>query len=132
VAVRARGVYAGPGTPYHLRPVVGGTGSLRGFRDASLSGPLGARALWQVTGEIRMPLVGRESLRPRVLGLLFADLGDHWNDTGERFGFSAGVGYGLRVHVPWIQIFGVDAGIPLTDESTNDPFWVHGTLGFTF
>ncbi len=131
-ALRARGVYTGPGTPYHLRAVVGGAGSIRGFRDASLSGPQGARGAWQATGELRVPLVGVDAPRPRLVGLVFADVGNHWDTDGRAFGVSAGLGYGLRVRVPWIQVFGLDVGMPLTDDLTDDPFWVHGTLGFTF
>jgi outer membrane protein assembly factor BamA len=132
LALRARGIYTDPATPYHLRPIFGGFDTIRGFRDASLSGPNGARALWQANAELRFALTPRPGPDARVLGVVFGELGDHWNESGEHQGVSVGVGYGLRVRVPWIQIFGIDVGIPLTPTKTGDPFWIHATLGMSF
>ncbi len=130
--LRMSGTYIGPGAPYHLNAVVGGTGSVRGFRDASLSGALGARGSWLATAEVRASVLGRGRPNPRVVGVLFADLGDHWDAQGQRVGVSAGVGYGLRIRVPWIQVFSLDVGIPVTPQSTGDAFWGHASLGFGF
>ena len=74
-AFRFHAVYASADTPYFLRPIVGGRGSLRGFPDAGLSGPLGARALLQVSAEWRHPLAGSNPRSPRVIGTIFADAG---------------------------------------------------------
>lgn len=132
LAWRGRAEFADPGTPYHWRSVTGGTGSVRGFRDASLSGPLGARAAWLASGELRVPLAGVDRSRPRVTGLVFVDVGEHWDAAGQRAGTAVGIGYGMRVGVPWVQVLGLDVGVPMTTNNTGDPFWVHGSLGFSF
>jgi hypothetical protein len=77
-------VYASTDTPYFLRPIAGGVGSVRGFPDAGLSGPLGAQALCQASAEWRHPLIGSKSRSPRVVGTVFADAGDHWDAGGQR------------------------------------------------
>lgn len=131
-AFRVRGVYTDPGTPYFLRPVVGGIGSLRGFSNAGLSGPLGARALWQASAEWRHPLAGDDPLRPRVIGTLFGDIGDHWSARGRRHGVSADAGFGLLFRVRWIETLNVEIGYPITEEPTNSPVAVRVSLGRSF
>lgn len=132
LALQAGASWVGPGAPYFERVVFGGVGSVRGFRDASLSGPQGARATWQTAVEWRQPLVGASAPVPRVTGVLFADLGQGWDAQGVRGDPAVGAGYGLRLRIPWIQVFGLDVGFPLTDPATRDPFWLHGSLGFSF
>ncbi len=132
LALRAAGAWAGPGAPYYERLVFGGIGTVRGFRDASLSGPRGARATWLASAELRRPLAGRAAAVPRLTGLVFVDWGQHWDRDGNSANPALGAGYGIRLRVPWVQIFGLDVGIPLTDTATRDPYWVHGSLGFTF
>lgn len=131
-AFRFRGVYTDPGTPYFLRPVVGGTNSLRGFPAGSLSGPLGARALWQVSAEWRHPLVGSDARRPAFMGTVFADAGDHWDATGDRFGLSASVGYGMLIRIPWIDTVNVEVAYPLTEDPTESPVTIGLSLGRSF
>jgi hemolysin activation/secretion protein len=131
-ALQGRASISSPETPYYLRPVFGGTSTVRGYRDASLSGARGARAYWKLSGEWRMPLLAKDRADPRVLGVLFADAGRHWDADGERQEMSAGVGYGLRIRVPWLQIFSVDVGIPLSEQRTGDDFWAHLRLGYGF
>lgn len=127
-----RGSTSDPRTPYYLRPWFGGTQSVRGFRDASLSGPLGARSQWSASAEWRVPIMPKESDDPRVIGVAFSDVGQYWDANGGRQDVVLGVGYGLRIRVPWIQIFSIDVGVPLTPEKTDDAFWVHTQLGFGF
>ena len=67
-AFRFHAVYTSADTPYFLRPIVGGVGSLRGFPDAGLSGALGAQALCHISAEWRHPLVGSQSRSPRLIG----------------------------------------------------------------
>ena len=131
-AFRVRGVYTDPGTPYFLRPIVGGTGSLRGFSSAGLSGPLGARALWQATAEWRHPLAGDDPQRPRVIGTLFGDIGDHWSAGGRRYGISADAGFGFLFRVRWIETLNVEIGYPITEEPTKSPVAVRVSLGRSF
>lgn len=132
LGVRTRGAYAGGGTPYHLRPVVGGIGSLRGFTPAGLSGPLGARGFWQLNTEWRMVLVGDNPRKPRVIGTAFVDVGDHWGGGGGRYGISAGAGYGLLFRIPWIQILNAEVAYPLTRNETGDAVTLYMSLGRSF
>lgn len=132
LAWQLTGAWSSPGTPYHLRPVFGGTGSVRGYRDASLSGPLGARARWRAGVEFRRRLLTAGDGRARVVGQVFADAGQAWSVTGEPADPVASAGYGVRIRVPWIQVFGIDVGVPLSPTVTRDAFWVHATLGFRF
>lgn len=130
--LRAKGSITTAHAPHYERVVVGGAGSARGFRDASLSGPRGSRAALFGSFELRRPLAGRGDAVPRLTGVLFADAGLSWNEAlagPERF---AGAGWGIRVRVPWIQVFALDVGVPLTDATTRDPFVIHGSLGFGF
>ncbi|MFH1843036.1 MAG: BamA/TamA family outer membrane protein [bacterium] len=132
LALRARGEYTGGGTPYHLRPVVGGIGSLRGFEVASLSGPLGARAFWQFNCEWRQALVGDNPRQPKVTGTFFVDVGDLWQDDGSRFGVAASAGYGLLLRIPWIQILNAEVSYPLTRNVTDDAVVLYLSLGRSF
>jgi len=131
-AFRLRGIYSDPGTPYFLRPIVGGIGSLRGFPSAGLSGSRGARALWLASAEWRHPLAGRDPLRPRVTGTLFADVGDHWTAEGKRFGISSSIGYGALFRVRWLETVNVEIAYPLTDDPTDSPVTLHVSLGRSF
>lgn len=132
LALRAGGRWSDRETPYHLRPIFGGIGSVRGFRDASLSGPFGTRGQAFGSVELRTPLLPRGEPRPRVHGVLFGDVGSHLGPEGRWEDPSLGIGWGLRVRIPWIDHLGIDVGIPLTPTGTEDPFWVHGRLGLGF
>lgn len=131
-AFRFRAVYTDPGTPYFLRPIVGGVGSLRGFSSAGLSGPRGARALWQASAEYRHPLAGDDPNRPRVIGTLFGDVGDHWSSEGKRHGLSVDAGFGALLRVRWLQTVNVEIGYPITEEPTKSPVAVRVSLGRSF
>ena len=132
LALRADAAWADRGTPYHLRPVFGGQGSVRGFRDASLSGGRGARAMAAAGLEWRVPLLPRGGDDARVHGVVFADTGRFVDADGDLGRWSTALGWGLRVRLPWVERIALDAGIPLTPTATEDAFWVHGSLGFGF
>jgi len=132
LALRADLAWADRGTPYHLRPIFGGLGSVRGFRDASLSGGRGARATAATALEWRVPLHPRASRDPRVHGVLFVDTGRFIDADGDLGPWSTSVGWGVRVRLPWIERVSFDSAIPLTPTSTKDSFWVHASLGFGF
>ena len=119
-------------TPYFLRPIVGGRGSLRGFPDAGLSGPLGARALLQVSAEWRHPLAGSNPRSPRVIGTIFADAGDHWTASGRRADPAASAGFGALVRVPWLQTVNLEIAYPLTNRVKGSPVVSHLSLGRSF
>lgn len=131
-AFRVRAAYASPGTPYFLRYVVGGVGSLRGFAPAGLSGRLGARALWQASAEWRHPLAGSDPRRPRVTGTIFMDVGDHWTADGRRFGVSSSVGYGALFRIPWIETINAEVAYPLSSDPTGSPVQVSLSLARSF
>jgi outer membrane protein assembly factor BamA len=131
-AFRFRAAYTDPGTPYFLRPIAGGVGSLRGFAGAGLSGPLGARALWQASAEWRHPLAGDDPRRPRVIGTVFFDMGDHWTSQGRRYGLSANVGYGALFRIPGLDTLNLEVGYPLTREPTRSPVTIGISLGRSF
>lgn len=131
-AFRYRAVYASPGTPYYMRPFLGGVNSLRGFKMGGLSGPLGARAVWQLSGEWRQPLLGDDRLRPRVIGTLFTDLGQHWDAAGGRQDVAASVGYGALIRIRWLQTLNVEVAYPLTADLTENSVILYLSLGRSF
>ena len=132
LGLRAHGAWSSQETPYYERFIFGGVDNLRGFADASLSGPRGASAFVAGTLELRTPLIGRSAPESRIDGILFIDGGTHWDADGAAQSGSLGIGYGLRVRLPWVQRIGVDVGIPLTESPTGDPFWIHLSLGYSF
>ncbi len=131
-AFRFRAAYTSKDTPYFLRPVVGGTGSVRGFPDAGLSGPLGARALCLISAEWRHPLVGARSRAPWVIGTVFVDGGDHWTAGGRRADPAAGAGGGLLLRLPAVQTVNLEIAWPLTDPVRGSPVVYYLSLGRSF
>jgi outer membrane protein assembly factor BamA len=131
-AFRFRAVYTSADTPYFLRPIIGGIGSLRGFPNAGLSGPLGARAACSISAEWRHPLAGSNPRSPRVIGTLFADGGDHWTASGRRADPAASAGCGALVRVPFLQIVNLELAYPLTDQVKGRPARVALSLGRSF
>lgn len=131
-AFRLHAGYTSPGTPYHQRFQLGGTRHLRGFSNGRLSGPLGAQAVWVCSAEYRHPLLGIDRPEPRLLGTLFFDLGDHWNARGAPGSLAAGVGYGLQIQIPWVQVMTLDAAYPITDQPNVHSFVASLTLGRSF
>ena len=131
-AFRFRAVYTSADTPYFLRPIVGGIGSLRGFPDASLSGPLGARAACSISAEWRHPLAGSNPRSPRLIGTLFVDGGDHWTASGRRADPAVSAGCGALVRVPFLQIVNLELAYPLTDQVKGRPARIALSLGRSF
>lgn len=130
LAGHARVAHASDETPYYHRFTLGGVITNRGYETGRLSGASGAADLWQANVEWRTALVGRDDPLPKVTGLLFLDTCQGWDVDGQNLGFGAGVGYGLRVRLPWVQIIGVDVGYPLESHGGNAPFVVHAALGW--
>lgn len=131
IAFRTHAAWNSEETPYHLREVVGGPRSLRGFDSAALSGPLGARGLWLTSLELRLAVAGDDPRRPRVLSTLFVDAGQHWNASGSRNDPVASIGYGLQFSIPWLQVLNFEVGYPLS-EGRDDPVMTHISLGRSF
>lgn len=132
LALRFDAAWSDPGTPYHQRPVFGGQGTVRGFRDASLSGGRGARGMVAAALEWRAPILPRGASDPRVTGALFFDTGTWVDSEGTSHDWASSAGWGVRVRVPWIGSLSFDVALPLTPTATGDAFWVHGGLGFGF
>jgi outer membrane protein assembly factor BamA len=130
-AFRFNAIYSAADTPYFLRPVVGGVGSLRGFPTGSLSGPGGARGVCQVSAEWRHPLAGSDPRRPRVIGTLFTDCGEYWSAGGHP-DFAADVGYGALLRVRWLETLNLEIGYPLTDQAKGNPVSIRLSLGRSF
>jgi len=132
LAFRLQAGYTSPGTPYHQRFRLGGPRHLRGYSAARLSGPLGAQAVWVGSAEWRHPLLGTDRPQPRVLGTLFLDVGNHWDSKGRRGSVSAGLGYGLQIQIPWIQVVTWEVSYPITDEPSVDGVVGAISLGRSF
>jgi outer membrane protein assembly factor BamA len=132
LAFRAHAAVTAADTPYHLRHVVGGPRSLRGFASAGLSGPLGARALWLATGEWRVTVAGDDPRRPGVLCTFFTDTGQHWNASGTIDELSTSVGYGLQFAIPWLQVLNFEVAYPLSGGTSGNPVVLHASLGRSF
>ncbi len=132
LSLQMGGRWADRATPYFLRPIFGGLGTVRGYRDASLSGPLGARGYVNASAELTTPLLPRDGSEARVLGAIFVDGGSFVDAEGQWRDPVLGVGWGLRIRVPWIDHLSFDVGIPLSPTGTSDPFWIHARLGVGF
>ncbi len=122
------------GAPFFERFSLGGIYSIRGFRELSLSPPVGHDGCWLACGELRFPLIPSKEEPPRLSGLVFLDAGQGWlrGRPLSLSGVESAGGYGFRLRLPWLGTLGVDVGIPLSKGNTGDPFYIHGALGFSF
>lgn len=121
-------------TPYYNRFYIGGNYSIRGFEEWSLSETDGDDGFWTFNQELRWPLVGRFNRHPRLVGLVFVDVGQGWRH-GEELSTSdieSGAGYGVRLSLPWLGTLGLDVGVPISEGRTGDRFRAHLSLGFSF
>ncbi len=131
---RAAGGLASTSTPYYDRFYIGGIYSIRGFAELSLSNPGGDDGFWLANFDLRWRLAGGTKTMPRVSGLIFLDAGQGYRRDAP-FSYeniNVGAGYGIRFRLPWVGTLGFDMGLPLTDPRTGNPFWFHGSLGFSF
>jgi outer membrane protein assembly factor BamA len=131
---RAAGGILTEGAPYYDRFYIGGNYTIRGYEEWSLSSTGGDDGYWLVNAEIRAPLVGASVRQPKLTGLVFFDAGQSWHrgDSLADRAVDAGVGYGLRLRLPWVGTLGLDGAVPLTEGRTGDPYRVHLLLGFSF
>lgn len=132
IAVRARMRAVGERAPFHERLYLGGLYTVRGFPSQSLSPPEGNLAVAAGSAELRMAWIG-PSEDPLLSAVAFLDGGVGWDRGGPPLDrCSAGIGYGFRLKLPWVQLLGVDVGIPLTDGPVREAFHANGSLGWTF
>jgi len=157
LALGLRGGWVGERAPYYERFRLGGSYSLRGFRDHSLSPPEGHDGFFSGALEYRVPLLaarrglgdeergdGRGASRgrngERLSALAFADAGRGWLERAGALAepdvdyeeWQLGAGYGLRLTLPWLGTLGLDVGFPVTAGITGEPVWVYLTLGHSF
>ncbi|NNE08086.1 MAG: BamA/TamA family outer membrane protein [Gemmatimonadetes bacterium] len=127
-----RGGWIGDEAPFYDRYYTGGLYSARGFEGQSLSPSGGDTKFWTASLEVRAPLIGN-GRSPRLSGIAFLDVADGWTMDAPRLGDAhVSAGYGIRVRVPWIDIVGLDVGIPLTRNRADESFRAHASLGWTF
>ena len=115
-----RGGWIGDEAPFYDRHYTGGLYSARGFEGQSLSPSGGDTKFWTASLEVRAPLIG-DGRSPRLSGIAFLDVADGWTTDAPRLDDAhVSAGYGIRVRVPWVDIVGLDVGIPLTkNRATN-------------
>lgn len=124
-ALRLRGGVVGDEAPFYDRFHLGGLYTVRGFPSQALTPPEGSTVFGCGSLELRAPLVGRAA-EPRISGLLFVDVGHDEDDA------SAGMGFGVRVRVPWVESLGLDLGVPLTDGPIDEAFHGNASIGWSF
>ena len=99
-----------------------------------MSSTEGDDGFWLVNAELRVPLAGSSRRQPKFTGLIFFDAGQSWRreESLSASDIESAFGYGVRLRLPWLGTLGLDAGVPLTEGRTGDPFRVHLLLGFSF
>ncbi|MBC8367658.1 BamA/TamA family outer membrane protein [bacterium] len=136
IALGLRAGHIAGEAPWYERFHIGGSYSLRGFRDHSLSPLSGHGSFWTASGEYRFPLTA--SKRTGLSGLAFLDLGCGYNlddDQAYEIDYEAlqmGMGYGIRYEIPWAGVLGFDVGFPVTRGVTGESTWYYLTLGHSF
>lgn len=118
------------------RYFAGGASTLRGFKlrdvgpiDLTTRDPLGGKSLFLGTLEFRSPLV------EMVVGRVFCDFGNVWEDTAawapSELNMSVGLGVELRLPVGPISL---DYGVPVVTEQDylDSDGRLHFNVGYTF
>ena len=130
------GTFNGDRVPLYDRYFLGGGDSVRGFPYRSI-GPVdgnddnyGGQFMYLFTAELSHPIYGP------VRGAFFCDVGD---STNGRFGPitqpNVGVGYGLRIMVPYIDMpVRLDLAYPIVNnqEGVSSRLRFHFNMGFSF
>ncbi|MFQ6608354.1 MAG: outer membrane protein assembly factor BamA [Fidelibacterota bacterium] len=109
IPVDDRFIMGGSGIPY-------GT-MLRGYVDNTVGPyngrPIGGQVMMKYSAEFRM----RFSDNPTVYGLLFAEMGNVWEDFAETdiFDLKRSAGVGIRMFMPMVGMLGFDMGYGFDD-----------------
>lgn len=129
--------------PFYEKFYIGGNNSVRGYESYSLSDVDGANKLVVLNAEYRIPL-SRDVPKRNVWTLVaFADFAtvasqDENLTVNET---NVGVGFGVRVRLPIINIVGLDIGFPVTrknrrelldEELFGSNFNLHFSIGHTY
>ncbi len=121
--------------PLYERYFLGGGDSLRGFEYRSVSPrdsrgiPMGGQTMMLVTGEISHPIWNF------IRGAVFADVGNVWADSWDFGDVNIGIGYGLRIIVPYLNApIKLDLAYPVLNEQDGESgkLRFHFNMGFTF
>jgi outer membrane protein assembly factor BamA len=132
VALRIQSAAVSSAAPFYERLYLGGLYTVRGYASQSLSPPQGNLLLSAVSLELRSTWVGAPD-DPKVASVLFVDAGWAGDGAWLQHGRSAaGLGYGLRVRVPWIHQVGLDIGAPLSRAVRDESFHANLSLGWTY
>lgn len=132
LAARARLGAMAATAPFFERFYLGGLYTVRGYPSQSLSPTSGDRYVATASVELRTLLHGTPA-RPTLAGVFFLDAGVGWNEgSGADERGAGGIGYGLRVRVPWVEFIGVDVGVPLSPSPVAESFHGNVSLGWTF
>lgn len=118
--------------PVYKRFYCGGTSSVRGYSEWSIGpkdendNPIGGRALFETSGEIRFPIF-------KILGgTLFIDAGNIWQEYDEiDAALRWGTGAGLRVKTPLGSVR-LDYGIKIDRKPGESSGIVHFAIGEAF
>jgi len=133
LAGRVRGAWVGDRAAFYDRLYLGGMYTVRGFSTNSLSAPGGDTWLFSSSIEHRSRILG-DHKGTRLAGVFFFDAGvSGSSDSVDPYkGLAAGVGYGLRWRVWWLDWIGVDIGFPLTDRPLDSRFQATASIGWSF
>jgi outer membrane protein insertion porin family len=121
--------------PLYERYFLGGGDSLRGFKYRSISPrdpngvPMGGQTMMLLTGEISHPIWNF------IRGAVFTDIGNVWGDSWEFGKVNIGIGYGLRIIVPYLNApIKLDLAYPILNEQEGEKekLRFHFNMGFTF
>ncbi|HPF69554.1 MAG TPA: BamA/TamA family outer membrane protein, partial [Candidatus Krumholzibacteria bacterium] len=103
LALRLRGALVTSNAAFYDRLYLGGMYTVRGFPSHSLSAPGGDTWLWSGSLEHRSRILG-DAKGTRLAGVFFLDAGAAGGFGSDAFpGVSAGVGYGVRMRVWWLD-----------------------------
>lgn len=119
--------------PIYERFFLGGANSVRAYAEDEMGVRdshgfvLGGNYELLANSEVRFPLVRR------LRGAVFLDVGNVWleGQEGEGEGLKAGLGVGLRYHIPPVPAR-VDCGVKLNRRPGEAPGSVHFALGLPF
>lgn len=132
IAARLHAGIVSERAPFYERFYLGGLYTVRGYPSQSLSPPHGHLNIATAGIELRSAWVG-EAYDPRLVGIAFLDLGVGGNRSNlEADEGAAGIGYGMRLQLPWIDFLGLDVGLPLSATPVDESFHVNLSLGLTY
>ena len=129
------GGFDGKDAPIFERYFLGGGDSLRGFEFREVSPRdkngirKGGQTMLLVTSEISHPIWDF------IRGAVFVDIGNTWADSWEFGAVNIGVGYGLRIVLPYLNApIKLDLAYPVLNEQKGykSKLRFHFNMGFTF